>query len=84
MTMSVHNARFLGDCALMHGRSYERDRPTDCSACVRTEPIMHQVGKEPTPQRSADRSIAEGRESSIAFEDGKKIHYVSLTTAAFS
>lgn len=82
--MSVHNARFLGDCAVMHGRSYERDRPTDCSACVRTEPIMHRVARESRPNASADRSVAEGRELSMAFEDGKKIHYVSLTKTAFS
>jgi len=49
MAMSVYDARFLGDCALMHGRSHERGRPTDCSACVRTEPIMHRVGNEMTP-----------------------------------
>jgi hypothetical protein len=36
----------------MHGRSYERDRPTDCSACVRTEPIMHRVARESRPNAS--------------------------------
>lgn len=82
--MSVHDARFLGDCALMHGRSHERDRPTDCSARVRTKPIMHRVGEEPDSEPSADRSVAEGRGSSMVFEDSRGIGYVSLTRTAFS
>jgi hypothetical protein len=45
---------------------------------------MHRAGKELAPQRSANRSVAEGRESLMVFEYGERAHHVSLTQTAFS